>query len=436
MTSCSHNERNAKVPAKLEVDSIDKVFLKKNLDGADSIKFSGNQIELLVNKWNHSEYKGLNKMTPKFWIMVYLKNDSIRKFRVNGDLIMEQGDRVFSIGDSLIINSFWTPKYSFQKPEDYTPLSFIKIVSQSMEIDSSKSKFGMSMINEFPNDWVKEEHLDELIELLDSKEECGCFMNPLSSGLPTGSAEKGGYAGIFLKSFKDKEKVDLGLYSCPKVDETLNRELKNWWDERNKKIKADALIYGGNVEEINQELYEKYRLNRERNSNIDSSEIRKIKGQIQIELKGKTLVFKDYFDDKCMACVIEHEVIGEIPTLNKVMIETHYFRSGISQVVDLNNGRIDTLDCTPIISPNLEFAATINYVSKDTLTEGIKIYSIEDGEFRFVRQIGNKWIPKECFWKDNDEIYAKVNLVNENQILWEKEKFIRIKKKNTEAKKD
>jgi len=203
--------------------------------------------------------------------------------------------------------------------------------------------------------------------------------------------------------------------------------------ERKRKRKADALIYGNNIEEISQELYEEYRLNRERNPNVDSSKIRKFEGEIEIKLNGKTLTFKDNFDDKCMACVIEHEVIGEIPTLNKVMIETHYFRSGISQVVDLNNGKIDTLDWTPIISPNAELAATENYVSKDTLTKGLKIYSIEEGEFRFVRQIGSNWIPKEYFWRDNDEIFAKVNLVKENQVVWEEEKFIRIKKKNTEA---
>lgn len=203
--------------------------------------------------------------------------------------------------------------------------------------------------------------------------------------------------------------------------------------ERKGKERADALIYGKNIEEISQELYEKYRLNRQRNPNVNSSEIRKVEGEIQVKLKGKVLTFKDNFDNECMACVIENKVVGEIPTLNKVIIETYYFRSGISQIVDLNNGRIDTLDWTPKVSPNYELAATDNYVSKDTLTKGLKIYSIEEGGFRLVRQIGDKWIPREYFWRDNDEIFAKVNLVEENQILWEEEKFIRIKKKNTEA---
>lgn len=219
---------------RLEVASIEKVYLKKEPYGTDSIKLLQNQISQLVEKWNHSESKGLYKMMPEFWISVHLKNDSIRKFRTNGDLIKENGDWAFSIDDSLLISSFWTPTYSFSKPEDYSPLSFIIFVSQSIETDSTKSHLGVSMTNEFPIDWVKEEHLEGLFKLLDSREECSCFLNPLSSYIPTGKAENGGYAGLFIKSFKDEEKVDLGLYSCPKVDESLNEELRNWWNERKK----------------------------------------------------------------------------------------------------------------------------------------------------------------------------------------------------------
>lgn len=234
LVSCSATKKNARTPTSLEFDSIESVYLKKELYGTDSVKLSQNQIGQLVEKWNYSESKGLSKMMPKFWISVHLKNDSIRKFRVNGDLIKENGDWAFSIGDSLLISSFWTFTYSFPKPEDYTPKSFIEFVSQSVETDSTRSNLGMSMTNEFPADWIKEEDLEDLFKLLDSKEKCGCFLNPLSSYIPTGNAEKGGYAGIFIKSFKERNKVDFGLYSCPKVNESLNEELRNWWNERKK----------------------------------------------------------------------------------------------------------------------------------------------------------------------------------------------------------
>lgn len=231
-SSCVDSRKSIQEKSKIELELVDEIFIKKELYGTDSIRLNKEQIELFAKEWNNAKSLGVYKMRPEFWIFVKLKNDVIRKFRVNGDLIKEQGDWAFSIGDSLLINSFWIPTYSFPKPENYTPLSFIKFVSQSIDNDSSKSYLGMSMTNEFPEGWVKEEHLEDLFELLDSKEECGCFLNPLSSYIPTGKAEIGGYARIFLKSFKDEEKVDLGLYSCPKVAQNINEELKEWLNKR------------------------------------------------------------------------------------------------------------------------------------------------------------------------------------------------------------
>ncbi len=85
------------------------------------------------------------------------------------------------------------------------------------------------MIDKFPIDWVKREHIDTLITMLDSKNSCGCFLNPLSSYIPNGFAERGAYAAIFIKSYKDKQPVSFGLYACPKIDEKLNKELIDWW---------------------------------------------------------------------------------------------------------------------------------------------------------------------------------------------------------------
>lgn len=234
LVSCLNIEKNVRRPSRLKVDLIENVYLKKEMFGIDSVKLSLNQINQFVEKWNHSESKGLYKMIPKFWISVHMKNDSIRNFRVNSNLIKENGDWAFSIRDSLLINSFWTLNTYLSKPEDYTPISFIKHYSTSTETDSTKSALGVSMSNVFPVDWVKEEHLEGLFLLLDSYEKCDCFFNPLSSCTPTRGAEKGGFARIFIKSFKNKEKIDLGLYSCPKVNENLNKELRNWWKARKK----------------------------------------------------------------------------------------------------------------------------------------------------------------------------------------------------------
>lgn len=119
--------------------------------------------------------------------------------------------------------------HSFPRPEQFTPITFLNSVSEQNDASNGHFTPSMSMIEEFPLGWVRIEHIDTLISLLDSKDKCGCFVNPLSSNLPTGYAEKGGYAAAFINSYKNNVAVDFGLYSCPKVDRQLNEELLEWW---------------------------------------------------------------------------------------------------------------------------------------------------------------------------------------------------------------
>jgi hypothetical protein len=86
------------------------------------------------------------------------------------------------------------------------------------------------MHNNFPDDWVKKSDIDTLIQLIESTQKCDCYLSPLSSTIPTNvCANVGGYAIIFINSFRLKKKVDLGLYSCPKTDKKSVQEIKTWW---------------------------------------------------------------------------------------------------------------------------------------------------------------------------------------------------------------
>jgi len=233
LSSCVDSKKEIQQKSKIELELVDEIFIKKELYGTDSIRLNKEQSELFITEWNNSKSKGLYKMGPEFWIFLKLKNDSIRKFRANRNLIKEKNDWTYSLSDSILISSFWKPKYSFGRPENYDPISFLKEVTSTLKTEKDTLNIGMTMIGDFPIDWVKEEHIGYLIESLESKEICGCYLNPLSSHLPIGEfAEKGGYAGIFIKAYKEKRKVELGLYSCPKVDKKLNAELIKWWKER------------------------------------------------------------------------------------------------------------------------------------------------------------------------------------------------------------
>lgn len=215
----------------IEKELVEKIFIRKSLSGIDSVLLSDKQTDLFISEWNNSNSKGYNKIKSEYWITVKQKNDIIRRFVVNKNLIREKNDWTYIISDSTLFSSFWKEKKSFENPEDYNPISFLEKVSFNGMTD--KEKFWIVMTNKFSGDWVKKEHVESLINFLDSKETSMCFLNPFSSYIPSEDyAEKGGYAGLFMKAFKEKQTLDLGLYSCPKVDKELNDELKEWWKKR------------------------------------------------------------------------------------------------------------------------------------------------------------------------------------------------------------
>ena len=202
LSSCADSKKKIHEQTKINLELVDNIYIKKRLNETDSIQLNDEQTKLFITEWNNATSEGLYKMGPEFWIIVKLKNDSIRKFRTNRNLIKERNDWTYSLSNSTLISSFWKLEYPFTKPENYYPISFIKEVSTTIKTEKDTLRIGMTMIGDFPIDWVKEEHLEYLIKSLESKEISGCYLNPLSSYIPTDDiAEKGGYAGIFIKAF-------------------------------------------------------------------------------------------------------------------------------------------------------------------------------------------------------------------------------------------
>ncbi|MBS1600624.1 MAG: hypothetical protein JST75_20535 [Bacteroidetes bacterium] len=89
------------------------------------------------------------------------------------------------------------------------------------------------MTNDFFDTWVKPSDIDKLIRLVKSKVKCDCFVSPLSSTIPfKDSADLGGYAIAFIKAYKEKKKVNFGLYACPKTNNKDADELIKWWTQQ------------------------------------------------------------------------------------------------------------------------------------------------------------------------------------------------------------
>ncbi len=133
--------------------------------------------------------------------------------------------------DTLLQNS---DTVQWLTPNDFTPISFLKAVINQNDKDTLI--YVITMVDEFPVDWVKQSDIDTLVTLIASTKKCNCFLNPLSSYIPTNkNADIGGYAIIFINSFRHKSKINLGLYSCPKTDKNSVEEINKWWTEYKQK---------------------------------------------------------------------------------------------------------------------------------------------------------------------------------------------------------
>jgi hypothetical protein len=232
LSACGQLTKSFPTKKEIKIDSVDFIYIKKNQIDNDSLRFNLDQTKMFVNNWNDSKSIGLSKYFPQFWIVAKMTNGSIRTFRTNNNNIKENNDWTFSIGDSSFISSLWeNNKNPFLKPDQFNPITFLNAVSRNSRSKTGSFIIPITMFDNFPIDWVKKEHIDTLISVLNSKDTCGCILNPLSSFIPNDYADKGGYAAIFIKAFRDKKPVSFGLHSCPKVDEQLNEELINWWSK-------------------------------------------------------------------------------------------------------------------------------------------------------------------------------------------------------------
>jgi len=117
------------------------------------------------------------------------------------------------------------------KPKDMTASTFLQRVNNAKH---HKADFNiLIMTNDFLDTWVKASNIDTLIKLVKSKEKCSCFVSPLSFTIPfKDSADLGEYAIAFIKAYKQKEKVNFGLYACPKTNDKDAEELIKWWTQQ------------------------------------------------------------------------------------------------------------------------------------------------------------------------------------------------------------
>lgn len=134
--SCSIGKKANNNKVNIDYDLIDFVSIKKEKFASDSIYFlSKEEIQNLINEWNNSEYKGVYKMTPNYWIQINFKNDSIRHFRVNKNLIKEKSDCTYSLSNSNLISNLWKKSEKISEPPKPSFLIECDSISKIAEVD-------------------------------------------------------------------------------------------------------------------------------------------------------------------------------------------------------------------------------------------------------------------------------------------------------------
>ena len=125
-------------------------------------------------------------------------------------------DKLDSGTSNVILDNDTTDDTSWLSPKSLTAFSFLEMMRKKGTV---ADKLGVILMTDsFPDNWLKREDIDSLMKIVNSKEKCNCFLNPLSSYIPYDSADIGGYAVAMVSSFRQKKKVSFGLYACPKTN--------------------------------------------------------------------------------------------------------------------------------------------------------------------------------------------------------------------------
>lgn len=109
----------------------------------------------------------------------------------NSKKLSEKHPNQIHLADTISRKIPGTNKDPFTNPEQYDPITFIHAVSKYADQENSNSIPCITMNDNFPIDWVKREHIDTLITMLNSRDSCCCVLNPSHRIFPMNLQKKG-----------------------------------------------------------------------------------------------------------------------------------------------------------------------------------------------------------------------------------------------------
>lgn len=131
------------------------------------------------------------------------------------------------------INDKVTDSVKILRPRDLNVKSFIKLFTEKY-VENKKLNL-ITLSGEFPENWVKDGDVEYLMSLIQSKKKCCSYINIYSSFITTEQAEVGGFAIIFMNSFIENKKINLGLVNSPKTDVKAIERIEMWYKNRKNK---------------------------------------------------------------------------------------------------------------------------------------------------------------------------------------------------------
>lgn len=135
---------------------------------------------------------------------------------------------------ALIVITLFSCKHRAKENKNYNlnklkPLEFIEILRGVNNEGLNNATFE----GDFKENFLTKDDIKALIPLIHSKEKCKCYVNILSSYLPSDTSELGGIALMFIDDFKNKRNPTMKLWHCPKIDNGKLKKIETWWQNEN-----------------------------------------------------------------------------------------------------------------------------------------------------------------------------------------------------------
>jgi len=118
----------------------------------------------------------------------------------------------------------------------YSPEEFLEFLKKGAQLPfhSGMPPFYW-MVNNPPDNWIKPEHIPELIKLINSQEPCSTIMTSISSTFPTKLSTIGDEAMCMIEGFLEKRYPPWAFSSSDYSPERRKNILQRWndWNEQN-----------------------------------------------------------------------------------------------------------------------------------------------------------------------------------------------------------